>query len=88
MTNARNKAVLGEVFGGSRPVCIEFGESRKRLDGWITVDVSPGADICLDLSQPLPMLDGSVARIYSSHLLEHLDSPALCSFTCANACVS
>ena len=39
--------------------------------GWVTVDMDEDADLWWDLSEPLPFPDGSVTRIYSSHLLEH-----------------
>jgi predicted SAM-dependent methyltransferase len=35
--------------------------------------MSEGADLILDLAKPLPFSNNSVHKIYSSHLLEHLD---------------
>jgi predicted SAM-dependent methyltransferase len=40
-------------------------------DGWTTVDLSRGADLYWNLLKPLPFPAGSVATVYSSHVLEH-----------------
>jgi predicted SAM-dependent methyltransferase len=39
------------------------------------VDLSPSADLQLDLREPLPFADESIAEIYTEHFLEHLDLP-------------
>lgn len=70
---ARNKKVIESILKGNIPINIELGESQKRLEGWTTVDLNEGSDICLDLSSlPLPFPDNCIHQIYSSHLLEHL----------------
>jgi predicted SAM-dependent methyltransferase len=43
----------------------------KGKNGWMTVDQYDGADLIWDLTMPLPFPDKTVAKIYSSHLLEH-----------------
>jgi predicted SAM-dependent methyltransferase len=51
---------------------IELGAGAvKGQNGWLTLDLSDVCDIYWDLSQPLPFPDGSVSRLYSSHVLEH-----------------
>lgn len=47
----------------------------KRAEGWSTLDIMPGPEVdfvgnCRDLSQ---FADGSLATIYASHVLEHVD---------------
>jgi predicted SAM-dependent methyltransferase len=59
----------------SDPIRLELGAGERRLDGWISIDYNPSADLHLDLSRPLPFTDDSVERIYSSHLLEHFSYP-------------
>jgi predicted SAM-dependent methyltransferase len=54
----------------NEPVQLELGSNNPRKD-WITIDVLGGADLILDLTKPLPFPDGTVDKIYSSHLLEH-----------------
>jgi predicted SAM-dependent methyltransferase len=49
---------------------VELGAFERR-EGWITIDKDPRSDICRDLNNLLPFAEGSVDRIYSSHLLEH-----------------
>ena len=63
-----------------RPLRVQFGCGQTPKAGWLNTDLWPGPwatpDICLDVSRVLPFPDGSVAEIYSEHLLEHLDYPA------------
>jgi predicted SAM-dependent methyltransferase len=51
---------------------LELGSGPKAgIGDWITVD-QHGADISWDLRNGIPLDTGSVAKIYSSHLLEHM----------------
>jgi predicted SAM-dependent methyltransferase len=51
---------------------LELGSGPKKgEEGWTTVD-RHGADVNWDLKRGLPLRDGSVDAIYSSHLLEHI----------------
>jgi len=61
-------------------VKIELGSgSKKGKDGWTTVDQC-GADINWDLRRGIPLPNGSVDKIYSSHLLEHIPYQQLIPF--------
>lgn len=48
------------------------GGNRAGSGGWLTIDVTHECDIYWDLRMGIPFDDGSVSRIYSSHLFEHL----------------
>jgi predicted SAM-dependent methyltransferase len=74
-TARRIRTAIETLLRGGRPVWLEFGEWRKRLPGWTTVDLSLASDITLDVADPLPFPPNTVDRIYSSHLLEHLSYP-------------
>lgn len=53
-------------------IYLELGSGKKRgKNGWTTIDVA-GADISHDLRNGIPFTSGSVDRIYTSHLLEHI----------------
>ena len=55
---------------------MELGAPRRDgVPDWITLDLNGTADIVHDLTRPLPFPDASVARIYSSHVLEHFTYP-------------
>jgi predicted SAM-dependent methyltransferase len=71
----RNNALLNELLASGEEIRIEFGETTKRFEGWITADHGPGADLRLDLSGPLPLPSECALQVYSSHLLEHLGFP-------------
>ena len=59
---------------------LELGSGPKAGTGdWVTVD-QLGADISWDLRNGIPLDTGSVAKIYSSHLLEHIQYEQLLPF--------
>lgn len=61
-------------------IYIELGSGPKKgSNGWITVDVS-GADILWDLRKGIPLKSGTVDKIYSSHMLEHIPYNQLIPF--------
>ena len=62
----------------SEPVKVELGAGKRKMAGWIGIDISDAADIQCDLSRsPLPFPDESVDEIYSSHFLEHFSHQQL-----------
>lgn len=63
------------------PVNLEFGSYERRgIEGWTYVDINHNCDLVLDLTQPIPFPNGSVERVYSSHLLEHFTYKELLAF--------
>ena len=54
---------------------LHIGCGPKIKKSWINIDLSPKADISLDMREPLPLLENSCSIIYSEHFLEHLDYP-------------
>ena len=57
------------------PNKVELGQGDTPLEGFFHVDIRPlpSTDLVLDLRDPLPFEDESVAEYYSCHFLEHLD---------------
>jgi SAM-dependent methyltransferase len=54
-------------------VKVNIGAGLSRIPGFINVDISPRADVVIDLNeQKLPFEDNSVDLIFSYHTLEHL----------------
>lgn len=51
---------------------LDLGAGSRRRPGWLAVDLADGADLRLDLREPLPLRNGSVAQVRAEHLLEHL----------------
>ncbi len=63
-----------------KPIMLELGSGPKRgVNGWKTIDVI-GSDIDWDLRRGIFLPKGSVHKLYSSHLLEHLDYKNLIKF--------
>lgn len=63
-----------KVGAGDRELSLHIGCGKGLLDGWINMDVFP-APLSLNVQWGLPFADGSVRRVYVSHLLEHLFFP-------------
>jgi predicted SAM-dependent methyltransferase len=52
---------------------LNIGAGQTYLPGFTNIDISPKAEICLDLNcQRLPFADESVELVFSYHTLEHL----------------
>jgi len=52
-------------------IALNLGSGDTRVQDHISVDLHTDADVKHDLTTPLPYKDGSVDRIYSSHVIEH-----------------
>jgi predicted SAM-dependent methyltransferase len=61
--------------GSSLRLNLGSGFRPRQAPGWINVDLSHDADLQLDLREPLPFPDDSVAEIYTEHFVEHLNYP-------------
>jgi predicted SAM-dependent methyltransferase len=54
---------------------LHFGCGPNLKPGFINIDLSPAADLTLDLREPLPFSSNSCGLIYSEHFLEHVEYP-------------
>lgn len=58
---------------------LHLGAGNRKIPGFINIDIESEADIQLDLTQPLPWKDRSVAGIFSEHFIEHItQAEAIC----------
>ena len=65
---ARTLASRGE------PLRLNLASGHHPKPGWVNIDLfAPTADLRLDLREPLPFPDESVAYIYAEHFFEHLN---------------
>lgn len=62
-------------LSGQKHLRLHIGCGPKVKNSWINIDLSPHADITLDVREPLPFPENSCSIIYSEHFLEHLDYP-------------
>jgi predicted SAM-dependent methyltransferase len=59
------------------PVRLNLGCGENAKPGWINIDLfNKAADLALDIREPLPFPDASVATVYSEHVFEHLAYPS------------
>jgi predicted SAM-dependent methyltransferase len=54
------------------PCALHVGCGPNSKPGWVNIDFDQGADIRLDLREPLPFPDNSVDMVYGEHFFEHL----------------
>jgi predicted SAM-dependent methyltransferase len=70
----RGRAAFARRLAAGGALQLDLGAGpRSGRPGWTTVDLDAGSDVEWDLTRPLPLPDDSVAAVYSSHFLEHLD---------------
>lgn len=77
---ARARRALSSVSGSS----FHFGCGTRATPGWINVDAFelPGVTLRWDARDPLPCSDCVAKRIYSEHMLEHLEFDDAQRFLC------
>ena len=58
-----------------RDLSVNVGSGGRGLTGWVNIELIEMRDTTmrLDVRRPLPLTDGSVARILAEHVVEHLD---------------
>jgi predicted SAM-dependent methyltransferase len=76
----RTANIIWQRLSINKIIKLELGSGAKKgCDGWTTVDLY-GADINYDLKRGIPLKQGSVDVIYTSHMLEHFNYHDLISF--------
>jgi predicted SAM-dependent methyltransferase len=59
-------------FKAIKPLKLNVGCGKVKLDGWVNIDIESGADLVLDVRKGLPFNQNSVDFIYNEHFIEHL----------------
>ena len=67
-----SKKKFAALAQNTNPICLDLGGADPGKGGWTSIDMTLQCDIYWDLRLPIPLPSGSVSKIYSSHLLEHL----------------
>jgi predicted SAM-dependent methyltransferase len=63
-------------YAHAKSLQLHLGCGPNYKQGWVNVDLfDSSADVSLDLREPFPFADGSVARIYAEHTFEHFSYP-------------
>ena len=72
--NSKLEEEVNKKISNGMPVKLHLGCGTVHLDGWINTDNYDlkKADVKMDATK-IPLPDGSVDELYSSHLLEHFD---------------
>lgn len=73
MRRRSSRSALASLEDSGAPLWLDLGGgARAGRDGWLNIDITRQCDIYWDLREGIPFPDGRVARLYSSHVLEHL----------------
>lgn len=58
-----------------KDLSVNVGSGGKGLPGWVNIDLRrhPDTTLQLDIRQPLPLADDSVARMLAEHVVEHIE---------------
>lgn len=59
----------------ARGLRINIASGNEIKPGWINIDVSPSADIRMDIRKGLPLKNGSAALIFCEHFCDHISYP-------------
>lgn len=64
-----------KALRGAQDLSVNIGSGGKGLAGWVNIELAYAGDttLALDFRQPLPLADGSVARLLAEHVVEHVD---------------
>lgn len=73
---SRSAARARRLPEAREPVLLHLASGPERLKKWVNVDLYFPAELCLDLTRPLPIPDGCVDAIYSQHFIEHISKQA------------
>lgn len=52
---------------------LNLGACDRKIDGFLSVDIVPPADVITDLSKPWPWPDSSVSEIKAFDVIEHIE---------------
>lgn len=55
---------------------LNLGGGGVLSDRWLTADVTPRADVFMDITKPLPLPDMTVDAVYSEEVIEHIELQA------------
>ena len=76
MGRLRSSLNVYRVIRSGRSINLELGSPRRpEQPGWMCSDWEGDGDFAFDLTKRIPLPDGSVRRIYLSHVLEHFAYP-------------
>jgi predicted SAM-dependent methyltransferase len=72
----RHRRAVGAARHIRGPLKLNLGCGDGIKKGWVNIDLfADGADLSLDLREPLPFAGDTATVIYTEHFLEHLEFP-------------
>jgi predicted SAM-dependent methyltransferase len=84
LTNGSVKFTNVALFTKPEGVRLHLGCAKKRLDGFINIDIdaSEKVDLVCDVSKLTQFAEGSVDEIYACHILEHFGRAQVVAVLC------
>ena len=71
-----SRRYLRNWLASSSPRVLNLGGGGVLSNRWLTADVTPRADIFMDITKPLPLPDATVDVVYSEEVIEHISRQA------------
>jgi SAM-dependent methyltransferase len=62
------------------PYRLQIGSGLVQRPGWLNTDIGHRARYWLDMGEPFPFPDGSVTRLFSEHVVEHVPPQVVVRF--------
>lgn len=59
-------------FRRNLPRRLHVGCGNNRFEGWINADITADSELIVYMEKPLPFRNGSLMRVYSEHVIEHV----------------
>jgi predicted SAM-dependent methyltransferase len=63
---------LNRWLATSGPRLLNLGGGNALFDRWLTADVSPRADVYMDVTAPIPVPDSAIDLVYMEEVIEHI----------------
>jgi predicted SAM-dependent methyltransferase len=67
------RSYLKRWLATANPKILNLGGGTVLFDRWLTADVTPRADVYMDVTKSLPIPDDSVDIVYSEEVIEHVN---------------
>jgi predicted SAM-dependent methyltransferase len=68
------KSAIDRYLASAKTPSLHIGANRNHISGWLETDIEPmdSETVYLDATKTFPLASGTIAYIYSEHMIEHV----------------